>query len=59
MFNVFHTAEFFALVLGPGLILPVFINIFAGMLYHLALDTVHRARMKQLPAGAVFYLQPG
>ena len=55
--NVFHTVEFFALVLGLGLIHPVFYYVFAGMMYHFALDAVHLIRLKQPSARAFSILE--
>jgi hypothetical protein len=50
--SAFHTIEFFSLIFALGLFYPVFMYIFAGMVFHMAADLVHVARLHQIFARA-------
>lgn len=50
--SAFHTIEFFALIFTIGLFYPVFMYIFAGMLFHMAADIIYLARLHQICARA-------
>ena len=50
--DIFHTIEFFALIFGLGLFYPVFMYAFAGLVFHMAADLVHVARLNQFFARA-------
>jgi len=50
--NAFHTLEFFALIFAFGLFYPVFMYVFAGLVFHMAVDLIHIARLNQFFARA-------
>jgi hypothetical protein len=50
--SAFHTIEFFALIFTIGLFYPVFMYVFAGMVFHIIADIMHMAGLHKIFARA-------
>ncbi len=54
-FHIFHTIEFHALVLALGFIHPMFMYVFAGMVFHSAVDFAWMAHRRRLYRREFFF----